>query len=404
MPSPGDPALPVEAGAAGSFLKDCLGYCLADDGPRPKPAADLDWEGLFALACEERLTGLLYVLGRSHPGLWPAAFQARLRSARYRTLVHGGWCAEQVRALLDGLDEAGVAAVALKGWARMAMLYGEDPSRRVADDVDLLVLPEEAPAAEGVLQRLGYRGLLREPWPGYRWRYHNSWAYRLAQAEARSALFFSVGLHWGLLNTPFYDRRMPVRALLARARPVVVAGVAARGLAAEDDLVYACGHLAVHHGYDAALFRYYEIASLVRQAGPALDWAAVLARARAWRMVVPVQRTLARVERLWPGTVPAGRLAQIAALRPTRAERVIHRLLVGRQENSSLRAAVQWLTMAGVARRMRFALEVVFPSPAYMRFRYGRAPGGLWPLLYLRRVAAGARWLGATVQGRAERA
>jgi hypothetical protein len=89
--------------------------------------------------------------------------------------------------------------------------------------------------------------------------------------------------------------------------------------------------------------------------------------------------------------VPSRVLEQMWMLQPTRAERLVHRLVVENRENHSIRAAVNWLTLPGVRNRIRYILETAFPSPAYMRKRYGPAPGGLWPVLYLRRVAAAIR-------------
>jgi hypothetical protein len=293
-----------------------------------------------------------------------------------------------VQLILSALNMAHIPVIVLKGWASIPSVYGDDPGQRTYDDIDLLVPPRLAARTEDILHELGYRGLRAEPWPRFRWRYETSWAYRLADKSARSAGVFSIGLHWGPLDRPFYDRRMPVKELLVRAQPLTVCGVEVRRLAAEDELVYACGHLALHHEYHRALFRYYEMASTVLQAGSALDWSVVRERASSWRLIIPLQRVLTHLERLWPGLVPAQALEEAWALQPTRAERVVHRILVGNRDNHVIRAVLDWLTMAGLIDRIRFPLEMAFPGPAYMRERYGPAPAGLWPLLYLRRVAA----------------
>ncbi len=371
-----------------TFIQDCLAHRLFPDRPLPAPL-DLDWDRVYDLLLQHRLAGLFYVLGRDRPDLWPPAFQERLQAVRYRALLRGGRCMEQVTTVLTALRRADVPAIVLKGWAVIPTIYENDPSLRTYEDIDLLVRPQDAARAENLLHDLGYASQSAEPWPGYLRRYHNSRAYQLPDQPT----YFGVGLHWGLLDTPFYDRRMPAEGFFARARPIQVAGVDALSLAPEDHVVYTCGHLALHHEYDEALFRYYELAAPARsvRAGLAFDWDAVATRAAAWRLIVPVQRVLAHVEALWPGTVPAPALARIAALRPTRAERAVHRWVVEKRANPAVRAAVAWLTLPGLGRRLRFLLETACPSPAYMRQRYGPAPGGRWPLLYLRRAAMAAR-------------
>jgi hypothetical protein len=336
---------------------------------------------------------LLYSLGQAQPNLWPASFQAALGSARYRILLHGDWCAGQVKSVLTALVEARIAVIVLKGWARIPTTYHGDISQRIYDDVDLLVMPDQAGQAEAVLQNLGYQPTLLEPWPGYRWRYQSTWAYRQSLTSDPSARFFTVGLHWGLLNCSFYDRRVSLVALFRGARPFQIVGVQACQMAAEDELVYACGHLAVHHQYSGELFRFYEMAALIAQSDSTLDWDAVVQNAVAWRLVVPTQNVLGRLEHLWPGLLPARVLERIQKLQAMVSERWVHSLLVNNQRNHSVRALVQWAALPGLGLRLRHLLETAFPSPDYMQMRYGPALGGFWPLLYLRRAARTARWL-----------
>ena len=186
---------------------------------------------------------------------------------------------------------------------------------------------------------------------------------------------------------------MPVEQLFERAQPLRVAGVDVCSLAAEDHLVYTCGHLALHHEYDDALFRYYEIAAFILRAGPAFDWNAVAARASAWRLILPVQRVLASLEAFWPGIVPPQALEAISKLRPTLAERLVHRWWVENETNGAVHVGLVWLTMPGLGTRLRYLLETACPSPRYMQQQYGPAPGGLWPLLYFRRLAVALRFV-----------
>lgn len=378
------------------YLCACLAHCLNPAQPLPAFPGDLNEQVLFELACRHRLTGLLYTLGQAQPRLWPASFQAALGSARYRILLHGDWCAGQVKLVLTDLVEAGIAVIVLKGWARISTTYHGDISQRIYDDVDLLVMPNEAGQAEAVLQNLGYQPTLLEPWPGYRWRYQSTWTYRQSITTHSAARFFTVGLHWGLLNSPFYDRHVSVSALFDRARLGPVVGVQVRRLAAEDALVYACGHLAVHHQYGGELFRYYEMAASILQPGPALDWDVVLERAVDWRLTIPTRRVLSYLNNLWPGLLPSWIPEQLETLPTTPSERLVHSLLLSNERNNLVRAAVQWAALPGFGRRALHLLETAFPSPAYMQQRYGPPPGGLWPVLYLRRAARTASWMVST--------
>jgi hypothetical protein len=113
----------------------------------------------------------------------------------------------------------------------------------------------------------------------------------------------------------------------------------------------------------------------------------VTARASAWRLILPLQRILARLAALWPEVVPIQALEAISGLQPTRAERLVHRWWVENETNSAVHVGLIWLTMPGLGNRLRYLLETACPGPRYMQQQYGPAPGGLWPLLYFRRLA-----------------
>lgn len=374
------------------YVRDCVTCRLIADTPLPPLPRDADWGRVYDLAVAEGVAGLLYVLGRDRPGLWPQDFRDRLRESRYRALLRGDRCAAWVRTVLGALSAAQIPVVVLKGWALIELLHEGDMGRREFEDIDLLVLPRDAERSESILQSLGYCPALDEPWPGYERRFKNLRAY-LPPAQAVSfGKPFSIGLHWGLLDTPFYQRYVAVERLFERAKPLAVAGMPVAMACPEDHLVYACGHLALHHSYDPALLRYYETAAILRREGAALDWDAILARAREWRLVQPVRHVLARAEALWPGTIPGRALEAVAALRPGRTERWVHDAVVRYRENHTVRTVLAWLTMPGVGRRLRFFWETGFPNEAYMRRRYGTPPGGVWPLLYLRRMFMGLKY------------
>ncbi|GAI23264.1 unnamed protein product, partial [marine sediment metagenome] len=280
-----------------------------------------------------------------------------------------------LRALQDvlcHLAAEGVAVILLKGAGMAKAVYGNVAVRPMFD-LDLLVPAAEVDRARTVLAGLNYAMLSSEPWAGFSQRYRHAMAYRrLSDGKKRP---FHVDLHWGLLNAPYYERIL-VEDWFARAQPARVAGVEALVPAAEDHLVYLCGHLALHHRYDPALFRYYDVAVLIHHTDDVLDWDAVVQRAVDWRLVIPLQRMLARLEELWPQSVPASVAQEVAGLQPTRTERWIHKWVVDRRRNRTSDVLLSLAAMPGLTRRVRFFLEQALPSPAYMRQRYcPRRPG-----------------------------
>ncbi|MFQ5813737.1 MAG: nucleotidyltransferase family protein [Anaerolineae bacterium] len=356
---------------------------------RPKNPADAFWEAVKALAPEHRVAGLLYRQALTHPTLFPkelARWLGWVHTARLLRFEH--WH-DEVCQVLEALIGAQVPVIVLKGWAFIATLYEGDPGQRPVTDLDLLVPAGEVDRVQSVLASLNYPMISSEPWPGFSQRYSYDMAYR-RPSDGKPP--FHVDLHWRLLIVPYYER-IPIEDWFVRAQPARVAGVEALVPAPEDHLVYLCGHLALHHRYSPALFRYHDMAVLIHHTGDVLDWDAVVQRAVDWRLVIPLQRTLARLGELWPETVPAGVAQEVAGLQPTRAERWIHEWVVGRPPNPTSDALLSLATMPGLGRRVRFVLEQAFPSPAYMRQRYCPQRPGLWPLAYLQRASLGLQYL-----------
>ncbi|MEW5941344.1 MAG: nucleotidyltransferase family protein [Chloroflexota bacterium] len=372
-----------------NFIRDCLASGLLPGRVPPHPPRGLDWTRLHARLVAHRLSAYFYALGKSMGESWPSEFREQLRLDRYSLMLYGDQCAARVQRVLSALTGEGMRVIVLKGWAHIQTVYGGDHSLRPCEDIDVLVHPRDAEAAEKILRGLDCVPAL-ESWPGYNRRYANGQLYFFESAPGDPANAFSLGLHWGLLHIPAYDpRRMDADDLFARARPLTVAGVPALDLCAEDFLPYACAHLGLHHRFDPAMFRYFEIAATIRSAGADLAWMSVIERAAQWRVALPLRFAMTRIESLWPGLVPPDALETIANLKPTLGERAVDAWIKATRGKPAFDHPLAWFTFHDWKQRPLIFLQDVFPGPEYMRQRYGRAPLGLWPLLYFRRLARG---------------
>jgi hypothetical protein len=267
-------------------------------------------------------------------------------------------------------------------------IYGGDASRRICSDVDLLVHPRDAVAAGKILRSIV---CTPEPplWPGYAQRYHNGEIYFFAPLTDLKKDSFSVGLHWGLLHVPSYDpARVDVDGLFERSRRLNVAGVEAFDLGEPDSIVYACAHLGLHHRFEPDLFRFYDIAALVRSAS-GLDWNAITRTVSDWEVILPVRWVLDQIEAFWPGLIPASARQRLAQLRPSRLERFVDRWQAWAKGRPAFDSLLVWLTFPDWRQRPLIVLQDLFPSPDYLRLRYGPATLKTWPFLYLRRLARG---------------
>jgi len=118
---------------------------------------DTDWSFLADLAIN---------LHRVGPRVWralelaageavPADVAARLEAEARRAALHALAAKGETARVAGALNRAGIKPTLLKGWALEDELFGEI-GQRVTRDLDLLVRPEELPAAAKTLRDAGY--------------------------------------------------------------------------------------------------------------------------------------------------------------------------------------------------------------------------------------------------------
>ena len=348
------------------------------------------WDAVKTLALQQRVAGPLYDRTLSHPTFFP-----EVSFARWLRLVHSGNVLRyerrrvEVSRLLKALADAGVRVLLFKGWALAAILYEGDMGRRCADDLDIVVTPDQIGGCQKVLAGLGYvESDVPQLWPGFNMRSH-ALAYYAPTGRPR----LIVDMHARPLKCLDPD---VAYELMGRARPVRVGEAEALAPAAEDHLLCLCGHLALNHRREELLFRYHDLAELIHSRAGALDWDTLFRRAMKWRLVTKVQSALNSVAARWPETVPDEVRRKAAALRCAFGERLAHRL-ASFCADSSLGELTAILAMPmPTGRKLRFTMEQMFPCPAYMRWRYCPKHPALWPLAYVKRIMIGLRALPST--------
>ena len=376
------------------YIQACLGYRLFPDERLPEPPAGLDWSRLLTLLTRQRLAAYFYTLRLSLGSDWPEEFCHQLHAVRLMLLLYGDQCAGRIKTVLSTLRNSEVDVIVLKGWAFIQTIYEGDHSVRFCEDIDLLVRPQDSRIAAGLLRGLGYQPVA-ESWPDYHQRYSNDQVYYLINEPKIFNRIFTVGFHWGLIHKPISNPdQVDINALFSRAWPLEVAGTNVLELSIEDQIVYGCAHLGLHHEYEEALYRYYEIGALIRRGGSDLDWNAMIQRAREWQCIIPLQRVLAYLECLWPNLTPAAVLEEIKVLSPVFLERFVNWWIEKTRGRPSFDHLLTWIITPSLRQRFEIAFQDIFPSPKYMRKRYGPAPAGIWPIIYFRRLLHSFRLMG----------
>lgn len=172
---------------------------------------------------------------------------------------------------------AGLQCILLKGLALAQAVYPDWGARPMVD-LDLLVRTADVDRAAALLEALGYR-LRPDHAPDFDRRFGGEWAF-----ERPDQLGPQVELHWDLLHFEWSRRTTAslVDDLWARVRPLTVGQSAVWQLAPDDMTLYLCLHMAVHHAY-GEIRQFVDLDRWIRF-GPALDWPALVAAGRRYRL------------------------------------------------------------------------------------------------------------------------
>lgn len=183
-----------------------------------------------------------------------------------------------VRTVADAFAHAGVPVLALKDIQLAAVVYG-DPASRPMGDLDLLIHRQDYERAANLLAALGF-----EPHPLPKHRY--TLRYGMGHHLRRASDDVWIDLQWNVAQREWdvygegtftYDPA----GMWERSAPISAQGLAIAAPSLEDMLFHLCLHLEGHAYAELILFS--DIAFLLRAAGEALDWDALVALARSYR-------------------------------------------------------------------------------------------------------------------------
>jgi hypothetical protein len=315
------------------------------------------------------LGGLQQVQARAGRAL-TVQVAAMHQSARRWTLYE----AVQRRAVAELLDVAADTPMLFFKGAALAYWLYPSPADRMRLDWDVLMPRSAAAAAERALRDAGFSKDLKKP-GRIRVRQHS---YRRVIGDGECV----IDLHTGVFNAPALADRLDFDDLHARSVPLPALHPGARGIAGADALVLACLHRPAHHPGEHRLIWDCDIRLLARRLEAEMP--AVIARALAWDAAPLVAREILRVAARAGDQLRADTSRALAAL----ADRPSPALAFAREDRSrGDDFLLDWRAL-GWRDRATLVRETFLPDAAFVR---AASPSRLpLPLLYLRRLAAGA--------------
>lgn len=341
---------------------------------RLQVAAGLDWDAWVDAARAEFLTPLLYqvVHGR---GIVPAAVEARLQTDYVHNVRYNMLRFRELGRVLRTFAGQGVQTILLKGAALAEMVYGNIALRPMAD-LDLLVRREDLTSALAALTKLGYQVVSTEAQAGDTIAFENQVMLRKAGSPT-----ILIEVHWSLLDSPHYQRLLPMAWFWETAISVRVEGAQGRALGTEALLLHLCAHLTLHHHGEGLLWQH-DIAEVLHFFQDQLDWELLLAKAAAYDLVLPLQHVLLEVIDRWAAPAPLEAIERLRELQPSAGEARVFAWLTATERPVAQRFWADLASMPGWRQRLRYGVGSLFPAAAYMRQRYGIRHGFLLPLYY----------------------
>lgn len=369
----------TDVSTAVRYLRLCLGSrwspAALAEACALSASADFDWEALRQCAWDEGVALLWYsrVRGRD---LAPRALKTDLQAAYRENALHNTALFCERDRVLRELRGDGIDVILLKGAALAETVYG-DIALRPMSDVDLLAQPGDVSA---IMQRLARAGYVTPVDLASRASLPVEYENEIAVSKPGDGPY-RFDVHWGLLASPYYQHKISPAWFWETALPLDAAGTPARMLGPEAQVLHLAAHLILqHHG--RGLKWWCDIAQVIWAFRQRLDWPLLFERAQTYDLVLPLQRVLPDLAEQWRLPIPASALEQLRALPPSPREQQVHAWLTD-EHLPALRRF--WGDLSGVPDwrgRLRYAGRKLFPSAAYMRWRYMLRRAWLLPFAY----------------------
>jgi hypothetical protein len=337
---------------------------------------------LFSIAKEEGVAPSLYhSLARHGADLPPPVTDhlPALQAEYYQSVARNASYLFELSGILAEFSRAGIPVIVLKGAAIALTLY-PDPGLRSMNDIDLIVRRSDFESAYSIMAARGYEPVAQKaPWLNREIGTHVG----LASKHGAKIL---VDLHWSLLSGSGAAPAPTPEWLWGNVEPLkpLADGAllpSARTLTPEAQLLYYSAHLVLLHGYAGSrLLWFYDIYRLLVLWGDRLNWEKVIHDATLLHWSAVLLSLSAELQALFGVQLPAQVLQSLALSTERHTEIYIQNRAI--HDQTSTKKLLRKLALHHPGIQLKIILAAIFPTPAYMKEKYGSKFGAFWYLLY----------------------
>lgn len=376
----------INSDFSAQFLQLCLS-CHFDNNAADKirkyiETHPLDWHSVSQKSQQERITPLMYSILRDKE-IVPEVIEKQFKRSYFLNAIRNKIMLSEMAKVLQIFNDREVPAIVLKGAALSETVYN-NLALRTMGDLDLLIQKKDGELAFQILADAGFISN-EERFTGQALTYEKELHFRKPGREP-----INLDLHWHLLNPDYYKKQLPIDWFWESANFTNTDNLSGLIFCPEAQLLHLCGHLWLSiHAIDPNLLWKHDIVALIYAYQEEMDWQLLIDKATECHLVYTLRHALNTLVDDWDAPVPTNVLAKLQLLQPSLEEAEIFARYVSIEHNISQKA---WDKLSDIPnRRERFmiGLRYIFPSPAYLRFRYGVSQSAALPFLYLYRI-----WIG----------
>ncbi|MCX5903368.1 MAG: nucleotidyltransferase family protein [Proteobacteria bacterium] len=373
--SPSNALLQIPAGLLAYIIS-----ILRNETPVMPDVAASSWQQLVSLLGPHWIMPLLYwnIGHLPHYCKPPADILACLRNSFLGSNIRLLQKGRHLKKIIAALEAQGITLLAAKGFALAYTVYPH-PAARPFDDIDIIIRPGDFLQARTVLENMGFRAqthrfeLLQEILFEEKMFYDNG---------VGDTLF--IELHWYPHKSFGTQRVIDVEELFARAEKITTQELAFMALDMVDALVYASLHMLLHHTRDIRLSWIYDISMLAQKITAVGMWEEVKKRSADLGAVLAVRAAL-ELAAFWTGLKLPEKYRDVSAWpEPSEGEKKTFNQALKKQFRPYV-LLKQYLSGAPTGgKKMMLLLQLIFPTPSYMRRNYSLDKKTFLPLMYCR--------------------
>ncbi len=348
--------------------------------PRTAPRS---WSPLLDEADSQGVTPLVYQALKPYHQEIASEVWFRISKAHFDIAAMNALFLEEWAAVVQCLAEHPIETLVIKGAALAGTLY-DNVALRPMQDLDLLVRQTQVPEARRALGGRGYAPVKEEHFAGAAAAFESQVS--LARRDDATTMIYVCELHWHLLDSPFYQRTMPLDWFWETAVSLQLESTVTKTLGPEARLLHLCTHLALHHHGERLLW-YCDIDRLIRHYEKSLDWDEIIARAEMYQLVLSLRTILLQTVDWLDAPVPDEVMDRLATIQPGPEETALFDFMIAPPHDVIERFLNDLSQLSGTRQRLQFILANIFPAPVYMRQRYQvERPWQLLPYYFYRLI------------------